>query len=176
MVNPHKKSRCDLCMFEMETRKNILERLKQYYTETAGDKVNLVEGGFAWDTLSANAKEFEKAYAEMALIIEASFPQTSWGDWLTKKAEEHGIIRQKATNSSVILTVTGQAGTVVQEGSLFSTNDGKNFLTVERGQNRAGRNNQYKSAVAGCRHLVQCRCWNDNKNSCEYLRSICCNK
>ena len=67
MVNPHKKSRCDLCMFEMETRKNILERLKQYYTETAGDKVNLVEGGFAWDTLSANSKEFEKAYAEMAL-------------------------------------------------------------------------------------------------------------
>ena len=131
MVNPHRKSRCDLCMFEMETRKNILERLKQYYTETAGDKVNLVEGGFAWDTLSANAKEFEKAYAEMALIIEASFPQTSWGDWLTKKAEEHGIIRKEATNSSVILTVTGQAGTTVQEGSLFSTNDGKNFITVE---------------------------------------------
>lgn len=118
-------------MFEMETRKNILDRLKQYYTETAGDKVNLVEGGFAWDTLSANSKEFEKAYAEMALIIEASFPQTSWGDWLTRKAEEHGIIRQEATNSSVILTITGQAGTTVQEGSLFSTNDGKNFLTVE---------------------------------------------
>jgi uncharacterized phage protein gp47/JayE len=118
-------------MFEMETRKNILDRLKQYYTETAGDKVNIVEGGFAWDTLSANSKEFEKAYAEMALIIEASFPQTSWGDWLTRKAEEHGIIRQEATNSSVILTITGQAGTTVQEGSLFSTNDGKNFLTVE---------------------------------------------
>lgn len=118
-------------MFEMETRKNILDRLKQYYTETAGDKVNIIEGGFAWDTLSANSKEFEKAYAEMALIIEASFPQTSWGDWLTRKAEEHGIIRQEATNSSVILTITGQAGTTVQEGSLFSTNDGKNFLTVE---------------------------------------------
>lgn len=64
-------------MFEMETRKNILDRLKQYYTETAGDKVNIIEGSFAWDTLSANAKEFEKTYAEMALIIEASFPQTS---------------------------------------------------------------------------------------------------
>lgn len=47
-------------MFEMETRKNILDRLKQYYTETAGDKVNIIEGGFAWDTLSANSKEFEK--------------------------------------------------------------------------------------------------------------------
>lgn len=118
-------------MFEMETRKNILDRLKQYYTEIAGDKVNIIEGGFVWDTLSANSKEFEKAYAEMALIIEASFPQTSWGDWLTRKAEEHGIIRQEATNSSVILTITGQEGTTVQEGSLFSTNDGKNFLTVE---------------------------------------------
>lgn len=118
-------------MFEMETRKNILDRLKQYYTEIAGDKVNIIEGGFVWDTLSANSKEFEKAYAEMALIIEASFPQTSWGDWLTKKAEEHGIIRQEVTSSSVILTVTGQAGTTVQEGSLFSTNDGKNFITVE---------------------------------------------
>lgn len=118
-------------MFEMETRKNILDRLKQYYTETAGDKVNIIEGGFAWDTLSANSKEFEKAYAEMALIIEASFPQTSWGNWLTKKAEEHGIIRQEATNSSVILTITGQAGVAVSEGALFSTNDGKNFITVE---------------------------------------------
>ena len=67
----------------------------------------------------------------MALIIEASFPQTSWGDWLTKKAEEHGIIRQEATNSSVILTITGQAGVAVSEGALFSTNDGKNFITVE---------------------------------------------
>ena len=118
-------------MFEMETRKNILDRLKQYYTEIAGDKVNIIEGGFAWDTLSANSKEFEKAYAEMALIIEASFPQTSWGNWLTKKAEEHGIIRQEATNSSVILTITGQAGVAVSEGALFSTNDGKNFITVE---------------------------------------------
>lgn len=32
-------------MFEMETRKNILDRLKQYYTEIAGDKVNIIEGG-----------------------------------------------------------------------------------------------------------------------------------
>lgn len=118
-------------MFEMETKKNILERLKNYYTEVAGDKVNLVEGGFVWDILSSNSKEFEKAYAEMDLGIEAAFPQTSWGPWLTMKSEEHGIIRREATNSSVILTITGQAGITVPEGSLFSTNDGKNFLSIE---------------------------------------------
>lgn len=118
-------------MFEMETKKNILERLKNYYTEVAGDKVNLVEGGFVWDILSSNSKEFEKAYAEMDLGIEAAFPQTSWGPWLTMKSEEHGVIRREATNSSVILTITGQAGITVPEGSLFSTNDGKNFLSIE---------------------------------------------
>lgn len=118
-------------MFEMETKKNILERLKNYYTEVAGDKVNLVEGGFVWDLLSSNSKEFEKVYAEIALIIEAAFPQTSWGDWLTKKAEEHGVIRREATSANVILTITGQSGITVQEGALFSTIDGKNFLTIE---------------------------------------------
>lgn len=118
-------------MFEMETKKNILERLKNYYTEVAGDKVNLVEGGFIWDMLSSNSNEFEKVYAELALVIEAAFPQTSWGPWLTMKSEEHGVIRREATNSSAILTITGQAGITVPEGSLFSTNDGKNFLSIE---------------------------------------------
>ena len=131
MVNLRKRLRCDICMFELETRKNILERLKSYFTEMAGDKVNLVEGGFAWDLLASNSKEFEKVYAEIGLSVEAFFPQTSWGPWLTKIAETHGVIRREATSSIVVLTVTGQAGTVVPEGSLFATNDGKNFLTVE---------------------------------------------
>lgn len=51
------------------------------------------------DTLYAEVflKEFEKAYAEIALIIEASFREAGWRS-LTRKAEEHGIIRQEATN------------------------------------------------------------------------------
>lgn len=118
-------------MFEMETKKNIIARLKQYYSEIAKNDVNLVEGGFTWDTLSANAKEFEKTYAEMALIVEAFFPQTSWGDRLTMRAEEHGVIRQEATNAAVILTITGQKGAVIPKGSIFATDDGKNFLLAE---------------------------------------------
>lgn len=118
-------------MFELETRKNILERLKSYFTEIADGKVNLVEGGFAWDLLASNSKEFEKVYAEIGLSVEAFFPQTSWGPWLTKSAETYGVIRREATSSIVVLTVTGQVGITVPEGSLFATNDGKNFLTIE---------------------------------------------
>lgn len=118
-------------MFELETRKNILERLKSYFTKIADGKVNLVEGGFAWDLLASNSKEFEKVYAEIGLSVEAFFPQTSWGPWLTKSAETYGVIRREATSSIVVLTVTGQVGITVPEGSLFATNDGKNFLTIE---------------------------------------------
>lgn len=118
-------------MFEMETKKTIIARLKQYYSEIAKNDVNLVEGGFTWDTLSANAKEFEKTYAEIALIVEAFFPQTSWGDRLTMRAEEHGIIRQEATNAVVILTITGQKRAIIPKDSIFATDDGKNFLLTE---------------------------------------------
>ena len=75
-------------MFEAETRAVILERLKEYYAEFKKTDVSVVEGTFSFDTLAANAKEFEKAYAEMDLIVDAAFPRTSWGKYLDYLAEE----------------------------------------------------------------------------------------
>lgn len=75
-------------MFEAETRSAILERLKKYYAEFKGTDVSAVEGTFSFDTLAANAKEFEKAYAEMDLMMDAAFPQTSWGVYLDRLADE----------------------------------------------------------------------------------------
>ena len=54
-------------MFEAETRLAILERLKTSYDEVKKTEASAVEGTFSFDTLAANAKEFEKAYAEMSL-------------------------------------------------------------------------------------------------------------
>ncbi len=85
-------------MFEAETRSVILERLKKYYAEFKGTDVSAVEGTFSFDTLSANAKEFEKAYAEMDLMMDAAFPQTSWGIYLDRLADElAGLSRRAAT-------------------------------------------------------------------------------
>ncbi len=117
----------------METeisKKQILDRLINSYLSTASDEVSNVEGSFTFDTLAANAVEFEKTYAELNLVLEASFPQTSWGEYLTAKAEEHGVIRKPETNAVVTLTLTGKANTVVPKGSLFSTMNGINFLTL----------------------------------------------
>ena len=52
-------------MFEAETRSAILERLKKILCRVQRNGRKHCEGTFSFDTLAANAKEFEKAYAEM---------------------------------------------------------------------------------------------------------------
>lgn len=119
-------------MFEAETRSVILERLKKYYAEFKGTDVSAVEGTFSFDTLAANAKEFEKAYAEMDLMMDAAFPQTSWGIYLDRLADElAGLSRREATPAVVTLSITGTAGATVPAGSLFATGSGTNFATDE---------------------------------------------
>ena len=119
-------------MFEAETRSAILERLKKYYAEFKGTDVSAVEGTFSFDTLAANAKEFEKAYAEMDLMMDAAFPQTSWGVYLDRLADElAGLSRRAATPAVVTLSISGTAGATVPAGSLFATASGTNFATDE---------------------------------------------
>ena len=86
-------------MEEKVTKKDVLDRLIAAYLNTAQDGVATVEGSFTSDTLAANAVEFEKAYGEIKLVLEAAFAQTSWGEYLTARAEEHGVMRQAATHA-----------------------------------------------------------------------------
>ena len=117
-------------MFEAETRETILQRLKEYFDEYKKTDVSAVEGTFSFDTLAANAKEFEKAYAEMDLMMDAAFPQVSWGKYLDYLGEElAGITRRKATSAKVTLTISGTAGVTVPAGSIFATEGNTNFTT-----------------------------------------------
>lgn len=117
-------------MFEAETRLDILARLKEYYAALNDGKASADEGTFSFDELAANAKEFEKAYAEMSLIIEAAFPQTSWGIYLERLADAlAGLSRRAATSAIVELTITGKAGTAIPKGYQFTTEGGTAFAT-----------------------------------------------
>lgn len=113
------------------TKIEILDRLLNEYASIQTSGVSTVEGSFTFDTLSANAVEFEKAYAEIMLVLEAAFPQSSWGEYLTLKAEEHGIRRQQAIKAVVELTVKGKAGTIVPIGSVFATASGVSFISTK---------------------------------------------
>ena len=117
-------------MFEAETKAEILKRLISYFDDAKKTDVSAVEGTFAYDTLAANAKEFEKTYAEMDLMMDAAFPQVSWGKYLDYLGEElAGLTRRAATSAKVTLTLSGTAGVTVPAGSLFATEGNTNFTT-----------------------------------------------
>lgn len=110
------------------TKIEILDRLLAYCQENSP---NSIEGSFTFDRAAANAVEFEKTYAEMLLMLQAAFPQSSWGTYLTERASEHGVDRRLAACAVVVLTITGTAGATVARGSLFAATNGENFLTSE---------------------------------------------
>lgn len=116
--------------FDMQTAISILARMQdEFIANTKSGEVSAIEGTFAFDALSANATEFEKAYAEMSLMVEAAFADTSWGEFLTMRASEFGIDRKAATKAIGMLTITGNKGTIVPPGSLFDVDDDTQFTT-----------------------------------------------
>jgi len=118
-------------LFDAQTKDQIESRMVQtLHTLTDTDKTT-IEGSFARDMIDTNAVEFENSYAEMAMLRDAAFAETAWGDYLTLRAEEFGIQRKKAVQANGTVTVTGQSGAYIIRGSLFQTKDGLRFYTIE---------------------------------------------
>lgn len=115
--------------FEIKTQDKVLQDLKNAYENLYGGELSDVSGTFVGDNLAANAVEFEKAYIEMNLMMEAAFAETSWGDYLTMRAAEFGIERKEAVKAQGTVTVTG-TGTV-SVGALFATEAGIMFEAVK---------------------------------------------
>jgi uncharacterized phage protein gp47/JayE len=104
----------------MQSKEDIQTRLKaNLATQLNGQ--SSVEGTFNKDMIAANSTEFEQAYAEMHLIVEAAFADTSWGKYLTMRAAEFGVIRKEATKAIGKLRVKGEVGASIIKGSLFTT-------------------------------------------------------
>ena len=117
-------------MFEAQKRETIATRLKSNLKETLGSEISTIEGTFESDNIQANSYEFEKSYAEMEMIVEAAFADTSWDNFLTMRAAEMGVIRKEAVKAIGKVKVTGTAGAKIIKGSLFATPDGTNFYTT----------------------------------------------
>ena len=111
--------------FISRTAEEILEELKSL-SESAE---SAVEGTFTHDVLAANAIEFQKIELELSEAYAAFFPQTSWEEYLTLRAEEHGVIRRAATKAVGILHVEGNG--IISEGNFFSTEEGVRFVSLE---------------------------------------------
>lgn len=115
--------------FEQQSASDVLSRLKLDLA-TTNNTATMVEGSFNGDMLTANSIEFSQAYNEMNLMIEAAFAGSSWGDYLTMRAAEFGVIRKEATAAIVDLRISGTAGASIIKGSLFTTAEDLRFHTL----------------------------------------------
>ena len=115
--------------FQIQYKDDIQARMKEAYRKISGKTV--IEGGFARDIINANSLEFENSYLEMNMMYEASFADTSWGEFLTRKCAEVGVDRKQATYAIGEVTFTGEKNRQIPEGTTVGVADGVQFMTDE---------------------------------------------
>ena len=113
--------------FEMQYKDDIQKRMLVEVEKINNNAV--MEGSFSRDVINANSVEFENAYAEMSLIIQACFGTTAWGDYLTAIASEFGVDRKEAVSSTGTVIIKGNAGSFIPKNSLFAVKNGVQFST-----------------------------------------------
>lgn len=84
--------------------------------------IDLSEGGHAFNFLYSTALIAAELYQYvLPESIKLAFPEWSYGELLDGHAKTRGLTRREATAAWGEIHVTGEVGTVIQAGSLFST-------------------------------------------------------
>lgn len=84
--------------------------------------LDLSEGGHAWNfTMPTALVVSELCEYILPEVIKLIFPEWSYGEFLDAHAKANGMTRRSATAASGHLTITGDVGTTIPAGSLFST-------------------------------------------------------
>lgn len=80
------------------------------------------EGSHVWNMLRPTAMvTAELCELVLPQVVQLIFPEWSYGEYLDAHAAVRGMTRKEATAATGTLTITGQAGTLIPSGSVFST-------------------------------------------------------
>ncbi len=112
-------------MFKILNADEILQSLQLQCSSS----LSKVEGTFEYDVFSSNAIEFMKTYVELGELYKVAFGDTAYGDFLTRKAADSGVIRKESTKAVGFVTVKGNGE--LPKGSQFATQTGVLFETLE---------------------------------------------
>jgi len=97
--------------------------------ERSNTPASKIEGTFEYDMLAANSIEFAKVEVELEEAYKAAFADTSWGEYLTKRAAEFGVIRKEATRAVGKVRVRGSGR--IAAGSIFQTEGGARYQALK---------------------------------------------
>ena len=112
-------------MFKIPNSDEILKELQNQCTSP----FSKFEGTFEYDVFSSNAIEFMKTYVELGELYKVAFGDTAYGDFLTRKAADSGVIRKESTKAVGFVTVKGNGE--LPKGSQFATQTGVLFETLD---------------------------------------------
>lgn len=97
------------------------DAILQDMLDSVPDDIDKTEGSYVWDPLSAAAIKFALSAIDAQEVLSRGFASTTFGDYLTERAKEHGVIRIAAVKATGMVTFTGAAATVVPVGTQVST-------------------------------------------------------
>lgn len=100
-----------------QTFEAILQRMLDRLPST----LDKSEGSFIWDSLSPAAVELALAAIWAQEVLRRSFAQTTFGEYLDMRADEHGLTRRAATKATGQVKFTGANGTIIPTGTRVST-------------------------------------------------------
>lgn len=94
--------------------------------------LDVSQGGHAWNLTRPTAL-IAAEICEFILpeVIKLIFPDYAYGEYLDNHAKTRNIYRLQATAATGEITVTGQVGTVIPAGSLFSTESINDIPSVD---------------------------------------------
>ena len=112
-------------MFKIPNSNEILKELQRQCTSP----FSKFEGTFEYDVFASNAIEFMKTYVELGELYKVAFGDTAYGEFLTRKALDSGVVRKEATKAIGYVTVKGNGE--LPKGSQFATQTGVLFETLD---------------------------------------------
>lgn len=84
--------------------------------------IDLSEGSHGWNMTRPTALAMaEMCEYYLVRTLELILPEWSYGEFLDGHAKSRNMVRRAATAASGEITITGEAGTAIPSGSLFST-------------------------------------------------------
>lgn len=97
------------------------EAIRSRMLERISDEWDKTEGGYIYDSIAPVAIEMVFIGMMIRKALNLSFAQTTNGEYLDKRAEEHGVFRKEAVKATGEIKITGTVGAVINAGLQVAT-------------------------------------------------------
>lgn len=113
-------------IYSNETFEVIIERM----LARLPNDIDKREGSVAYDLLAPAAIELAMAYMEMDNVLNLGFIDTTYGEYVDRRAAEQGLTRKPAVKAKGKVTFSGPDDTFIAKGTRLSTDTPVYFITT----------------------------------------------